>query len=158
MEVVEAQLQNLIDSVKYQYNKLVLVVGQQRTGKTTLLNTIGKKTNYPLINMNLELSRRMLELTKRQRSLKLPELLRELVDANDSDVVLFDNTELLFDIELQQDPLRLLQGSSRNRVVVASWTGFLHGKKLVYASPEHVEYKRYSIHDFQMLDINEIEE
>ncbi|MCK5036099.1 MAG: BREX-3 system P-loop-containing protein BrxF [Candidatus Sabulitectum sp.] len=154
METLEGKFQNLVDCAKYQYNKLVLVVGQENTGKTTLLKAISESKNYSFINLNLELSRRMLGLTKRQRSLRLPDLLRDIIDSNSSNVILFDNIELLFDVELKQDPLLLLLGSSRNKIIVASWTGTMHSKKLTYASPEHEEYKSYGIHGFQMLNMN----
>ncbi|MEN6474686.1 MAG: BREX-3 system P-loop-containing protein BrxF, partial [Syntrophaceae bacterium] len=38
-------------------------------------------------------------------------------------VVLLDNIEILFDVSLKQDPLRLLQGLSRNTTLVAAWSG-----------------------------------
>ncbi len=154
MEEFKDKLQNLIDDAKHQYNKLVLVIGLEGTGKTTLLCKFSESKSCPLVNLNLELSRKMLELTKRQRSLKLPKLLREIVDTNGSDIILLDNIELLFDTSLQQDPLRLLQGISRNTVIVASWTGSLQGNKFVYASPEHIEYKKYSVNEIQILDMN----
>jgi hypothetical protein len=101
----------------------------------------------PLVNVNLELSRRMLDLTERQRALQLPRLLSKVVNATESDVILLDNIEVLFDVSLKQDPLRLLQGLSRNKTVVAAWSGTIDGEHLVYGTPEHPEYRRYSSRD-----------
>ena len=90
----------------------------------------------------------MLDLTQRQRALQLPRLLREIVDKDAGKMTLLDNTELLFDVGLKQDPLRLLQGLSRNKTVVASWNGTIYNNILTYAEPAHPEYKRYPVHDF----------
>ena len=57
------------------YNRLVLVVAPTGTGKTTALQDVQNRTGAPLVNVNLDLSRRMLELTERQRALQLPRLL-----------------------------------------------------------------------------------
>jgi hypothetical protein len=94
----------------------------------------------------------MLDLTERQRALQLPRLLAEIVGASAADVVLLDNVEVLFDISLKQDPLRLLQGLSRNRTVVVAWSGSIHGEHMVYAKPGHPEYKRYSLRDFLVVN------
>ena len=56
---------------------------------------------------------------------------------------LVDNTEILFDLALQQDPLRLLQHASRNRTIVASWNGTVDDRYLSYADPGHPEHRRY---------------
>ena len=53
----------------------------------------------------------------------------------------------LFDVALKQDPLRLLQGLSRNRTVVATWSGSIEDGHLVYAGPHHPEYRRYAVGD-----------
>ncbi len=90
----------------------------------------------------------MLELTERQRALHLPRLLGEIVDALPRDLVLLDNIEILFDTKLQQDPLRLLQGLSRNKTVVAAWSGAVVDDHMTYAAPDHPEYRRYPIRDF----------
>ena len=104
---------------------------------------MAESTGARLVNVNLELSRRMLERTGRERALRLPDLLDEVVGRSDP-LVLLDNVELLFDASFEQDPLRLLQGVSRNRTIVATWNGTLENGYLSYAVPEHPEYRRYS--------------
>ncbi len=102
----------------------------------------------PLININLELSCRMLDLTERQRALQVQRLLDQIAAQPESDPILLDNIEILFDIELKQDPLRLLQGLSRSRTVVATWNGSIENDHLVYAAPHHPEYRRYRVGGF----------
>jgi hypothetical protein len=70
----------------------------------------------------------MLDLTERQRALQLPRLLGEIVGEATGELVLLDNIEILFDVHLKQDPLRLLQGLSRNKTVVAAWNGSIMDK------------------------------
>ncbi len=126
------------------YHRLVMLVAPAGSGKTTALQDVHARTMAPLVNVNLELSRRMLDLTERQRALQLPRLLAEIVGASAADVVLLDNVEVLFDVSLKQDPLRLLQGLSRNQTIVVSWTGSMDDRQLIYAVPGHPEYRRYS--------------
>ena len=90
----------------------------------------------------------MLELTERQRALQLPQILREIVSIGSSEIILLDNIEIIFDVGLKQDPLRLLQGLSRNKTVIAAWNGTIVEDSLTYALPGHPEYRRYPIHDF----------
>ena len=130
------------------YHRLVLIVGPAGSGKTSALQQVSASTSAPLINVNLELSRRMLDLTERQRALQLPRLLGEIVGEAPGELVLLDNIEILFDIHLKQDPLRLLQGLSRNKTVVATWNGTVVDGYLTYAVPGHPEYRRYPIRDF----------
>ncbi len=103
------------------YHRLVMLVAPAGAGKTAALQDVHERTTAPLVNVNLELSRRMLDLTERQRALQLPRLLAEIVGASAAEVILLDNIEVLFDVSLKQDPLRLLQGLSRNKTVVAAW-------------------------------------
>jgi len=134
------------------YHRLVMLVAPAGAGKTAALQDVHERTMAPLVNVNLELSRRMLDLTERQRALQLPRLLAELVGASAADVVLLDNVEVLFDVSLKQDPLRLLQGLSRNKTVVAAWSGSIDGEHMVYATPDHHEYKRYPLRDFLVVN------
>jgi len=147
------------------YHRLVMLVAPAGAGKTAALQDVHERTAAPLVNVNLELSRRMLDLTERQRALQLPRLLAEIVSASATDllaprseaarqagVVLLDNIEVLFDVSLKQDPLRLLQGLSRNKTVVAAWSGSIDGKQMIYATPDHPEYRRYPLRDFLVVN------
>jgi ABC-type hemin transport system ATPase subunit len=125
-----------------------MLVAPAGAGKTAALHDVHERTAAPLVNVNLELSRRMLDLTERQRALQLPRLLAEIVGASAAEVILLDNIEVLFDVSLKQDPLRLLQGLSRNKTVVAAWGGSIDGAHMVYAMPDHPEYRRYPLRDF----------
>jgi len=130
------------------YHRLILVVAPAGAGKTNALQDVQNRTSASLVNVNLELSRRMLELTERQRALQLPHLLREIAGNGGDEMILLDNIEVIFDVDLKQDPLRLLQGLSRNKTVVAAWNGTIVETSLTYAAPAHPEYRRYPIHDF----------
>ncbi len=125
------------------YHRLVLVVGPPRSGKTHLLQGAVASNGWPLINLNQRVSEHLLELTQRQRALRLPRIVGDMLESAGSEIVLVDNIELLFSPELQQDPLKLLQGASRNRTIVAAWPGALSGRQLTYAEPSHPEYRRY---------------
>ena len=137
-----------IEAAPTLYHRLVLVVADSGSRQTRVLRQIAEELRIPFINVNLEISRRMLDLTGRQRALQLPRLLREVIDDADTDVVFLDKLEILFDVDLQQDPLRLLRGLSRNKTIVASWNGAVNEQYMTYATPEHPEYRRYPVQGF----------
>lgn len=139
---------HLIDEAAKLYYRLVVLAAPSGSGKTALLRDIHRLLGVPIFNVNVELSREMLELTGRQRVLHSRRVLSEMVGAAVGDVVLLDNIEVLFDVMLQQNPLRLLQELSRNLTVVAAWNGTVDNSSLVYASPEHREHRRYPVQDF----------
>lgn len=147
-EPLADQIMRKVKQAAELYHRLMLVVAPAGAGKTTALQDVRDRTGAPLVNVNLELSRRMLELTERQRALQLLRLLREIVGNGGDEMILLDNIEVIFDVGLKQDPLRLLQGLSRNKTVVAAWNGTIIEDSLTYATPAHPEYRRYPMRDF----------
>lgn len=135
------------------YSRLVLLVGEAGSGKTDILQNVAGELNTSVVNVNLELSSRLLELTAKQRPLRLPKILEQVVDQTQLPIML-DNIEILFDKNLKQDPLKLLQGISRNRPVVAAWNGVVTRGVLVYAAPGHPEYRRYESADALVVNVN----
>ncbi len=141
------QIMRKVERAAELYYRLILVVAPAGVGKTAALQDVRDRTGAPLVNVNLALSRRMLDLTERQRSLQLQRLLEEIISEYEEEIILLDNIEIIFDRSLKQDPLRLLQRISRNKTVVAAWSGTLVKEFLTYAVPAHAEYRRYPIRD-----------
>jgi DNA polymerase III delta prime subunit len=137
------KLEQAIDEAASQYFRLVILAGVPGSGKTAALQSVAHKLGCQLVNVNLELSNKMLELTRTQRSRQVERLLREVIAAAPGNVVLLDNLEILFDTSLEVEPLRLLQSSSRNRTIVASWNGTFQAGTLTYAEPGHPEFIQF---------------
>jgi hypothetical protein len=146
-EPLADQIIQKIDEVVTLYHRLILVVAPSGGGKTRALREVSQRTGFPYLNLSLELSRQLLDMTERQRLMRVSRLLGDMVNAQAAQAVLLDNTEFLFDPALQQNPLLLLQNISRNKVVVAAWNGTLEKGHLTYASPDHPEYQRYPARD-----------
>ena len=73
------KLQQAIEQAASQYYRLVVLAGAPASGKTAALQSVAKKLDCPLLNVNLELSKRMLELTRTQRSRQIERLLKEVI-------------------------------------------------------------------------------
>lgn len=141
-EPIHDKIKRSLQAAEGLYHRLVLLVGETGSGKTGVLRDIAEEFGSSVVNVNLALSGELLELTAKQRSLRLPGILDQIADQAQSPVVL-DNLEILFDKDLKQDPLRLLQSISRNRAVVASWNGIMNSGRLLYAETGHPEYRSY---------------
>ena len=141
-EPIHDKIKRSLQPAEGLYHRLVLLVGETGSGKTGVLWDVAEIFGTSVINLNLALSSELLELTAKQRSLRLPGILDQVAEKSHAPVVL-DNLEILFDKDIKQDPLRLLQGISRNRAVVASWNGTFTGGRLLYAETGHPEYRSY---------------
>jgi hypothetical protein len=124
------------------YYKLLMVVGAPGSGKTAFLRSISEKCQIPLLNLGLELSKKLLSLTVTERRLKASDVIADLLDACGSARLAVDNTEIMFDPALMLNPLGLLQSISRTRLLVWSWNGEVQEGHVTYAYPRHAEYNR----------------
>jgi hypothetical protein len=136
-------LDEAVNQAANQYYRLVIVAGLPGTGKTAMTQAFACAYGYPIINVNLELSKRLLDLTRVQRSRQVEKLLKEVIASVEGNVVILDNIELLFDTALELEPLRLLQGASRNRTIVATWNGSFNNNTLMHAEPGHPEFVQF---------------
>jgi len=147
------QVLSKIDHIYELYHRLMIISAPTGSGKTRALQEVHRQLKTPLINLNLEISRRMLDLTERQRAVQIPRLLGDMINTVKESIILIDNIEILFDVALKQDPLRLLQGLSRNHTIIVSWNGSIENGFLTYAVPGHPEYKLYQLHEGDFLVI-----
>jgi hypothetical protein len=141
---LSSRIEEVLPTPNDTYYRLILAVGPVRGGKTAALAELAAHHNWPRLNVNLRMSEKLLDLTHRQRAVRVASILDDILREETSEVVILDNIELLFAAELAQDPLRLLQSLSRNRTIVAAWPGTFDGKTLTYAEPGHPEARRYS--------------
>ncbi len=133
------------------YYRLILLV-DEKADHEQLAKEISERLDVEVVNVNLELSKQLLSQTSRQRKLYLSKSMNEVVQPNKT--ILLDHTEILFDVELGQDPLRLLESLSRNQTIIAFWHGQVRGGKLIYAEQGHPEYRSYDSKDLLMIEIN----
>ena len=143
-----AELEQLLPDIAHQYYRLALVAGTTGSGKTPLLKELCRQQDIPYLNVNLALSQRLLDLTSKERPLRVRRLLDDVIGEQPGDVIVLDNIELLFDPALHQDPLVCLQTLSRNKTLIVAWSGTYDdddGEKrvLTYAEPGHPEHRRY---------------
>src|SRR5215217_5621234 len=120
-EPLSAHIMRLIPQAMHMYHRLVLVVAPLGAGKTAALQEVAQQTGYNCINVSLELSRCMLELTQRQRQLQVSQLLRDIIRTAHNQAVLLDNLEILFDVSLKLDPLSARRGTGSNGRCCVEW-------------------------------------
>ena len=78
------------------YSQLLVLVGPVFSGKTQCLKEISERINIPYINLGVELSKKLLELSVKQQVLRVAGLTKEIINNVHSDVALVDNIEILF--------------------------------------------------------------
>ncbi len=156
---ITEKIQTLVKQIQHSaaHTKLILVVAPHSSGKTQLLMKLSEASTIPRINLNLELSKLLIDVPAKRRSPKVDRFVSEIVHRfnNGTKGVILDNIELLFAVELQIDPLRLFENIGRNYLLIVSWPGKVHGKTLTYAEPGHGEYKHYPDVDCPIIDLLE---
>lgn len=118
-------------------------MGPARSGKSQALQRVSDERGWSLLTVGGALAGALLDVPQRRRAIALPGLLSDLIQASGAPTILLDNTELLFEPSLAQDPLRLLQGFARSRSVVAVWPGAFTDEILTYGEPGHPEERRF---------------
>ena len=140
------------------YSRLILLVGPSGSGKTYALQDISVEYEKKILNVNLEMSKALLELPIQRRESHVHRIFQDIISdfLGDEDpqnvLILLDNLEILFDKDLKQDPLLLLQGVSRNLTIIASWNGLWAHKRLTFAISGHPEYRFYDKIDAQIIE------
>jgi hypothetical protein len=149
----EATSDQALDQAAARFNKLLLIVGKQGVGKTALLNKIAEQKQCTLLNLGLELSKKLLNFTVNDRKLKAFDIISDLFDVQRNSCLAVDNTEIIFDPVLMINPLGLLQSLSRTRLLIWSWNGEIEDGHLSYAYPGHPEYQRIPTSEITLITL-----
>ena len=145
------KLKSALQSIESQYHRLIILVNCEDSSQQEILGLMKEELDVKPVNLNLELSSRLLEYSIKQRPLKVAEIMADLIEALPAPVLL-DKLDILFEPSLQTDPLALLQSLSRSKTIIAFWSGSLKDNKLYYAEPGYPEYRSYPVQDFVAID------
>lgn len=149
--LISSKISSYFPQVLKQYHRLIIVPVKYNSKNN--FQQVAESNNSRYINVNLELSKLLLELTQKQRSLKAERLLKQIIGNTDNEVIFLEHLEILFDTSLQLDPLRCLQKLARNCTIVAVWSGNVENNHLIYAEREHPEYKIYPVDGFLVVNL-----
>lgn len=127
-----------IEQIKGQRYQL-LIIPERKVNKPEILGCL-KQLNIPILNLSLILAEQLKSVPEQKRPREVSSTLRQVIHRYDTDVICFEKIEYLFDPELKQDPLRLLESLSGNKVLIVLWPGDVQDNTLTYATPEHPEF------------------
>ena len=155
---INERLDGLIDQLQafpelYRHRLIVVVQGITDDDRFSL-NHFARGHDLQYININLELSRRLLEVPQQQWPTKVFRLLSdEIVGRSSASAVALEHIEVLFDPALQVNPVDCLLQLARYRLVIARWKGTCDDRHLVYAEPGHPEFCQHPTEDIQVLSL-----
>ncbi len=138
-----AAIESSILDAQRSYYRLVLLVGANGMEKTQYLKLLAQKAGYPYINLGMELSKKLLEYSSKQRQFESFKQVNYILEQDEQPILLIDHIEILFDPDLMLEPLGLLKRISRHRILVVAWPGNYRDSSLDYAEQGHREYKKY---------------
>ncbi len=138
-------LRQSIAQAKNYHSQLVVVLGESAS---QLLDHTESSDGLAAINLSLELSEKLLEVPSQNRAKSASALFSDLLKDQQTEVLLLNHIEILFDRTLSIDPLKLLQSSAKNLTLVVAWPGEKNASSLTYAVPSHPEYRSYKASDF----------
>jgi ATP-dependent helicase/nuclease subunit A len=152
-ELLAANISSYFAQAAGLYHRLILIPSQSLP--KVKLQQVAKLTGSGYINVNLELSQRLLELPQRQRPLQVQRLLPEILGKDNYDVVFLEHLEILFDKSLKLNPVKCLQQLARQQTIVAVWCGNVENGILTYAEPGHPEFYRSAEGDLLVVNLEQ---
>jgi len=141
-------------------HKLVILVGDFGTGKTTLLKDLAPEVGAEYVNLNLHLTDQLLSLPRRQYDdgVTVHRLIDELCDelSPDGRPLFVDNIELLFSPELGRiNPIDTFKRVSRQRPVVLALPARRQGAHAEYSALGREDHMRVSLENFTVIQMEE---
>jgi hypothetical protein len=160
--VTTDKIQQAIDAIDNVYadrHKLVILLGTFGVGKTKVLKQIAKQSGGVYLNLNLELSERLLKLPARATNdgVTVHRLIDEICDAfsPNRETLLVDNIELLFSPELgKTNPVDTFKRMSRQRPMIIALPAHREGSHAIYSSPDHQDYFPIPLEEYIVIEMD----
>ena len=149
------RLQNALDGVASLRTRVVWLVGRPGSGKTTLLRVLAQaRSDCGYINVNRELAKALVDRPASSRPFDTPGLLSAAFPSRPSGIWLADNTELSLSRELQLAVVDRFKAIGQQVPIVVAWCGDFRNNKLIYGTPDHSDYREFSLESAVVIDLN----
>lgn len=161
------KLLDAVHNIQADRHKLVILIGSFGSGKTAMLNQILQQENAVYLDLNLELTDRLLgngdkpaePISNYNDGVTVHRLIDELCDekAPNGETLIVDNVEILFSPELGKiNPIDTFKRVSRQRPIILSLPVHRQGNSVVYSTPDNLDYSAMALEEYVVIDLGEI--
>lgn len=159
IETALTRLQEALRIVASDRHRLVILLGDFGTGKTALLKQLAVDLPAEYVNLNLELTERLLTLPRRDYAdgVTAHRLIDQLCDERSPDgrTLLIDNVEVLLSPELGKlNPVDTFKRMARQRSVVLALPGQRQGNVADYSLTGRDDYLRIPLEDYPVVELH----
>jgi hypothetical protein len=104
-----------------------------------------------IINLGLDLSRRLKEYPMEYRNSKVLDELTNILAKAQTEYIVVKNIDILFNPDYKLNILSYFINLSRSRLIFVEWPGRLKGRMLEYADINSPDYHKYNIDDYKII-------
>lgn len=145
-QVTELQAQAARASVEH--HRLVWVAGGSSLERSSLLKALAETEDGAFVEIGKILSSAIIEIPAPLRPASVEECFAAILSERPAPVVCLDHLEILFESSLRLNPVELIKGASRHRLLVASWPGTTQGNRFCFGPDDHPAHLELSEQDF----------
>ena len=155
---MQSQLIEALRVVSADRHKMVLLLGDHGAGKTALLKSVAPAVAGTYLNLNLELTERLLALPRSSHDdgVTVNALIDELCDelSPDGRPIMVDNVEILFSPELGRvNPIDTFKRMSRKRPILLALPARKRGNVAEYSTIEHQDHMTMPLEDYAVFEL-----
>jgi|LSQX01.2.fsa_nt_gb hypothetical protein len=103
-------------------------------------------------NLNLVLSKELLEIPKQDRALFIPKRIRKVAEEK-GNAICFENISMLMNPSYELDVIKLFCELARTHRIAFVWPGSAESGVLVYSNPAEADYKHYHLANYDVMFI-----
>ena len=121
---------------------ILIIVNESTIDLGKLANEMVLKYALHKIAPNNKLGQILVSELKQTRGSKAIEWIRTKSD-NYEGPILFCDIDIIFEPDLEIDPLALFKRISKHKKIIVLWPGNFSNNSLTYATPEHAHFRRW---------------
>jgi len=106
-------------------------------------------TKSEAASINIHLAKELIEFPPNQRSMRLEQCFRQVIDTLCDGVVIKD-FDVMFNPEYKVDLLRIMIATCKNKPFNVLWPGKCENGKLFYSEEGYADYKIFNIEDYDI--------